>query len=99
MFKKFFVSFLFLLLLVSSACAEVELWVSHDSIASITDGHADFSDARFSNLFFTVIHNDTPVTKENAALTGTINLSGGNYSFWDGKKIQKKSPGLHRLSN
>lgn len=89
MVKRLLLCVVVVLVMVSAAFGEVELWNTHHSLASITDGKADFSDAKFSVLYFSVIHNDTPVTKETAHLTGSITLSGGRYSFWNGKELQK----------
>ncbi len=91
MVKKVLACLLLVVLWCSCAFGATELWNTHHSVASITDGKADYSDARFSVLYFSVIHTDTPVTKETAHLTGSITLSGGNYSFWNGKEIQKVS--------
>lgn len=91
MVKKVLACLLLVVLWSSCAFADWELWNAHDSVAGLTDGKADYSDARFNSLYFSVIHTDTPVTKETAHLTGSITLSGGNYSFWNGKEIQKVS--------
>ena len=91
MVRKVLACFMVLLLWASGAWADSELWHAHDSVAKLTNGKPDYSAAYFSALYFTVIHNDTPVTKETAHLTGSITLSGGRYSFWNGKEIQKVS--------
>ena len=89
MVKRLLLCVVVVLVMVSAAFGESELWNSHNSLASLTDGKTDYSDARFNALYFSVIHNDTPVTKETAQLTGSITLSGGRYSFWNGKEIQQ----------
>ena len=70
MVKKVMALAVMMLLYCSCSWAETELWYAHDSLARLTDGKADYSDAKFEALYFTVIHNDTPVTKETAHLTG-----------------------------
>ncbi|MBR0279115.1 MAG: hypothetical protein IJQ75_03950, partial [Synergistaceae bacterium] len=75
----------------SSAWAATHLWIPHHSMASLSNGEADYSDARFTDIYFPLIYDDTPVTKETAQLTGSITISGGRYSFWNGREIQKVS--------
>ena len=89
--RKMICAFMLVCLVCTGAWGATELWNAHDSVASLTDGKADYSDAKFEALYFSVIHNDTPVTKETAHITGSITLSGGNYSFWNGTEIQKVS--------
>ena len=89
MVKKLLLCFVLVTAMVSAAFGEAELWHSHISLADLTDGKTDYSNARFNALYFTVIHNDVPVTKETDHLTGSITLSGGRYSFWNGREIQK----------
>ena len=91
MVKKFLAGVMLVMVLASGALGATELWNTHHSVASLIDGKADYSDARFSVLYFSVIHNETPVTKETAHITGSITLSGGRYSFWNGREIQKIS--------
>ena len=91
--KKYIALFMAVCIVAVGSCSfgATELWLAHDSVAKLTNGEADYSAAYFSALYFTVIHTDTPVTKETAHLTGSITLSGGNYSFWNGKEMQKVS--------
>ena len=91
MLKKFLLCLVLVIGLASASFGEVELWNTHESLAGITDGHPDYSNARFSNLYFAVLNKPLHTTKENANLTGSITLSGGNYSFWNGREFQKVS--------
>ena len=89
MVKRLLLCLSLVTVMVSSAFGEAELWRTHNSLASLKDGKTDYSNARFNALYFSVMHKDTPVTKETAHLTGSITLSGGRYSFWNGREIQK----------
>ena len=75
----------------SSVFGAMEFERSHISLATLKNGKADYSDARFGNVEFSLTNEDVPVTKEAALRTGTMTLSGGNYSFWNGKEMQKVS--------
>ncbi len=70
------------------------------SLQSIKDGKADYSDARFSYISFSVGNTGLTLTKENMSLTGSVTLSGGSYSFWNGSEMQKVSgtPQTFRLA-
>ena len=92
MVKKLLLCVVLVMFFVSSAFGgEARIWHSYGELASLIDGKPDYSNARFSALYFVVIHDDAPMTKENTRLSGTIKLSGGNYSFWNGREIQKVS--------
>ena len=69
----------------SCAFGEVTLYHAHRSIASLTDGHSDYSDARFLNFYVAATDFDGSATQADLNLTGTMTLSGGNYSFWNGR--------------
>ncbi|MBR1657370.1 MAG: putative Ig domain-containing protein [Synergistaceae bacterium] len=99
MVKKVLACLLLLLMAASGAWASTNLWIPHHSIASITDGKADYSDARFTDMYFPVLYDDVPVTKELAKITGSLTISGGRYSFWNGTELQKISgtPMTYRL--
>ena len=88
MLKKFMLCLALVLVLASASYSSTQIWDAQDSIADLVNGRSDYSNARFSNFWFTVLYDDTNVTKETAALTGTITLSGGNYTFWNGKSFR-----------
>ncbi|MBQ6971284.1 MAG: hypothetical protein IJP86_02895 [Synergistaceae bacterium] len=90
MVKKSLACLLLLVSFAPGAWAESHIWFTHASVTGMNDGKADFSDARFSNVFFSVV-TDIPVTKESAQITGSMTLSGGSYSFWNGTELQKVS--------
>lgn len=73
------------------------MWVKHESNAGLTDGHSDYSQARFSQLYVTVSNSDVQFTEEISKLEGTFTISGGNYSFWNGTEMQKVSGTQHTL--
>lgn len=86
--KKYVVLFMVVCSIVAAAtvaCAEVSLYHAHRSIAGLTNGHSDYSDARFLNFYVTASDFETQATQEDANLTGTMTFSGGNYSFWNGR--------------
>ncbi|MBR0256219.1 MAG: putative Ig domain-containing protein [Synergistaceae bacterium] len=83
MFKKFLACMLLVMLTASGAWAALDIWTSHQSIASLTNGHADYSDARFMELWIGLGDGDTIATESDVNNPGTLTLSGGNYSYWD----------------
>ena len=92
MVKKLLLCALLIMLAVSSACGEVELWFDDNvSIASLKDGKPDYSDARFLNSYFTIGNTGLTLTRDNMSLTGTATLLGGRYSFWNGREMQSVS--------
>ncbi len=66
------------------------MWAKHESLAGLRDGHSDYSRARFSQVYVCVSDGDIDF-KKVADLTGTFTISGGNYSFWNGREIQRVS--------
>ena len=85
MVKKVLACLLLVVLWSSCAFGATWLYLSHRSIAGLTGGHSDYSDARFLNFLVAVTDYDTQATQEDVNLTGTMTLSGGNYSFWNGR--------------
>ncbi len=85
MVKKVLACLLVVVLWSSCAFGEVTLYHSHRSIASLTDGHSDYSDARFLSLYVAASDWDGSATQADVNLTGTMTFSGGNYSFWDAR--------------
>ena len=77
--------------MVSSAFGEAEFWHYYRGLASLKDGKADYSDARFSYMDVSVVNTGLTLTKENMNLTGSITFAGGRYSFWNGSEMQKVS--------
>lgn len=63
----------------------------HFYIASLRDGYPNYSDARFHYAEFNISDTGLTLSRDNMNLSGTLTLSGGNYSFWDGKELQKVS--------
>ena len=95
MVKKLLACMMMLLLMSSGAWAEPYMWAKHESLAGLTDGHSDYSQARFSQIYVTVSDNDVQFTEEISKLPGTFTISGGNYSFWNGQEMQKVSEAPH----
>ena len=92
MVKKLLLCVVLVMAMVSSAFGEAELcYEGYCSIASLKNGKADYSNARFGCSYFFIGNTGLILTKDNIHTSGTITLSGGNYSFWDGTKIQKVS--------
>ena len=85
MVKKVLACLLLVVLWCSCAFGEVTLYHAHRSIASLTDGHSDYSDARFLNFYVAATDFEGSATQADLNLTGTMTLSGGNYSFWNGR--------------
>ena len=95
MIKKLLLCVVLVIAMLSSASAESYMWAEHESNASLINGQADYSQARFSQIYVTVSNSDVQFTEEIANLPGTLTLSGGSYSFWDGKKMQTVSGTSH----
>lgn len=86
--KKYVVLFMVVCSIVAAAtvaCAEVSLYHAHRSIAGLTNGHSDYSDARFLEFYVSASDWDGKATQKDVNLTGTMTFSGGNYSFWDAR--------------
>ncbi|MBQ7214873.1 MAG: hypothetical protein IJS39_02685, partial [Synergistaceae bacterium] len=60
--------------------SESSLYAVHQSIADIKDGKADLSNARFRMMELSI--------NSDYYERGTMTLSGGRYSYWDGKAVQ-----------
>ena len=90
MTRKIFAGVILALLMISAACAEPYLLVEHVSFAGINEGRADYSDTRFGYVRLRV-RNDNASEAEQNILSGTITLSGGNYSYYDGDSLKKVS--------
>ena len=88
MLKKFLLCLALVIAFASSAFGDMTI---HYSYASLSDGHTDYSDARFGYLGFALESDDMIITDENNNLSGDFTLSGGNYSFWNGSEMQKVS--------
>ena len=91
MVKKLLLCVLLVTAMVSSANAEMYFWSRHLSVAGLTDGHSDYSDARFHDVGIEITNTNVTPTAEDATLTGTLTLNGGSYSFWNDGKLQKVS--------
>ena len=86
MVKKLLLCVVMVTAAVSSAFGEVSLYTAHRSIAGLTDGRSDYSQARFLNFFVAAVDFEAHSTQADLNLTGSMTFSGGNYSFWDSKK-------------
>ena len=80
MSKKFLALAAVLLLSVQCAWADPQLWVGHYSAVEMTDGHPDYSSARFHHMRITVDDHSRTPTQEYLNLKGTFTLHGGTYS-------------------
>lgn len=98
MFKKLLLCAVLVAAMVSAANAETYFWSRHLSVAGLTDGHADYSSARFHDIGIEITDSNAVPTAEDAALTGTLTLSGGSYSFWDEGKLQQVSGTQHTFN-
>ena len=87
MLKKWLVCMLLVMLLTSAACGATTLRSDHKSFAEIVDGHADYSDARFGYVRFRVRNREA--TDDTAKQSGTLTVSGGNYTYADGDGLKK----------
>lgn len=99
MVKKFLAGVMLVMVLASGAWA-ARMDREHYSVASLKDGKADFAGASFQKMIIDVFSDDLLVDEETAKLTGTLRLSGGNYSFWNGTAMQSVSgtPMTYRLA-
>ena len=96
--KKYVVlllSSLLLVMAVSGAWADVNLhlYTAHWSIAEITGGKSDYSEARFLKFDVNALDFDFITSSKDAYLKGSMTLSGGNYSFLDSKSVMRKISG------
>ena len=91
MVKKLLACMLLVMLAAGCAFAGVRLEPEHYSLATLKDGKADYSDARFSHMLLAVKDTGLTVTAENMNLTGNLTISGGRYSFWNGTELEKVS--------
>ena len=98
MVKKLLLCLLLVTAMVSSASAEMYFWSRHLSVAGLTDGHSDYSDARFHDVGIEITNSNITPTAEDTMLTGTLTLSGGSYSFWDNGKLQQVSGTQHTFN-
>ena len=90
--KKYIVLFMAVCIAaVSSSAFGVYVDKDHYSIATLNDGKPDYSDARFNYMEFSVGDTGITASADNMKLSGTLTFSGGNYSFWNGKEMQKVS--------
>lgn len=89
--RKFFASLAILLMMASCVCAEMSLSARHLSIAPIKDGKPDYSEARFYYLSLAVHSDGTGTDSQN--VTGTLTLTGGSYSYWDGQEMRNITDG------
>ncbi len=81
MFKKLLLCMVLAVLAASPAVSsESSLYAVHQSIADIKDGKADLSNARFRMMELSI--------NSDYYERGTMTLSGGRYSYWDGKAVQ-----------
>ena len=90
MVKKLLLCFGLMLVMGVSACAEPHLWSCHYSLAGLTDGHSDYSEAKFFRLYLTVDDDNTVAKSQHLSLEGVMTLSGGNYSLIDDNVCRKK---------
>ena len=76
---------------------ETGFWTRHTSLGTLTDGHTDFSNARYLGLRHRlgvgVISGDNntypaPNTSEYKNLKGSITINGGEYSYVEGNVLQ-----------
>ena len=91
MVKKVLACLLLVVLWCSCAWAVVYVDKDHYSIATLRDGKPDYSEARFNYMEFCVGDTGITASADNMNLSGTLTFSGGNYSFWNGKEMQKVS--------
>ena len=92
MVKKLLLCAVLVMVMMSAAFGEVRLYTAHRSIAGLTDGKSDYSQARFLNFFVAAVDFEAHATQADLNLTGSMTFSGGSYSFWDAKK------GMHNIS-
>ena len=85
MVRKVLACLLLVVLWCSCASAGTWLYLSHRSIAGLTGGHSDYSDARFLSFYVAASDWESQATQADVNLTGTMTFSGGNYSFWDAR--------------
>lgn len=92
MFKKLLLCMV-LAVLAASPAVSSESYVSatHQSIADIKDGKADLSSARFRMMELSI--------NSDYYGRGTMTLSGGRYSYWDGKALQTVTGEPHTFSS
>lgn len=91
MVKKVLACLLLVVLWCSCAWADMSFWSDHYSIAGLTDGHSDYSGARFWRLNIEITDTNTVPTADDVSITGTLTLSGGSYSYWSGTEMKKVS--------
>ena len=81
MVKKLLLCFVLVTAMVSAAFGEVSLYTAHRSIAGLTDGRSDYSQARFLNFFVAAVDFEAEATQADLNLTGSMTFSGGRYSY------------------
>ncbi len=74
-----------------AAFAGLGLSEIHHSRANIVSGIVDYTSAKFSRLEIFVASNDADVKTNHLHSTGTLKLSSGNYSYWDGLNLVSNS--------
>ena len=89
MVKKLLLCLGLVLVLTVSACAEPHLWSCHYSLAGLTDGHSDYSEARFFRSYLTVDDDNIIAKSQHLSLKGVMTISGGSYSVIDNKVSRK----------
>ena len=75
MSKKFLALAAVLLLSVQCAWADPQLWVGHYSAVEMTEGHPDYSSARFHHMRITVDDHSRTPTQEYLNLKGTFRFT------------------------
>lgn len=93
MVRKVLLCIMVLLLWTAGALADWKLTTVHRSIVNFANGEPDYSTARFLGVWSGATNYDAQMTKEDVNLKGNITFSGGNYSFWNGKKGMSKISG------
>ena len=83
--KKLICAFILTLTLSVSAFADPFLLTRHYSGAEIKDGAANYGNAKFLHFELQVASYDITATQEHVDATGTLTLSGGKYTYNEGK--------------
>ena len=86
--KKYIALFMAVCIVVVGSCAWAD-WILdtvHRSITDFVNGKPDYTSARFLGMWSAAADWGSSATQADVNLTGTMTFSGGNYSFWNGRK-------------
>ncbi|MBR0150533.1 MAG: hypothetical protein IJP89_04130 [Synergistaceae bacterium] len=96
MVKKLLCCAVLVMVLASGAWGEPYLWSGHYSMAGLSGGRSDYSQARFHRVFLEVDDDNHTATQAHVNATGTMTLSGGGYSYIDSDKACKPISGTSK---